>query len=96
MPFVGLLCIDFIAAAAGCLQDIRLLSAEIAAAVIKTAAADGHVCDEAAAAVAAGHVQLLDWVRGHMFTPTYSRCACTATEACTAGTILPLAACTPH
>ncbi|WIA28821.1 hypothetical protein OEZ86_011350 [Tetradesmus obliquus] len=57
------------------LEDIRLLSAEIAAAVIKTAAADGHVCDEAAAAVAAGHVQLLDWVRGHMFTPTYSSLA---------------------
>jgi hypothetical protein len=55
------------------MQDIRSLSAEIAAAVIKTAAADGHVCDEAAEQVAAGHEQLLDWVRSHMFTPTYSR-----------------------
>lgn len=57
------------------LQDIRSLSAEIAAAVIKTAAEDGHACEEAAEQVAAGHDQLLDWVRKHMFTPTYSRCA---------------------
>jgi malate dehydrogenase (oxaloacetate-decarboxylating) len=57
------------------LQDIRSLSAEIAAAVIKTAADEGHTCDEAAEQVAAGHEQLLEWVRKHMFTPTYSRYA---------------------
>lgn len=55
------------------LQDIRTLSAEMAAAVIKAAAAEGHVGEEAEKQVAAGHDQLLCWIRNHMFVPAYSR-----------------------
>lgn len=55
------------------MQDIRTLSVEMAAAVIKAAAAEGHVGEEAEKQLAAGHDQLLCWIRNQMFVPAYSR-----------------------
>jgi hypothetical protein len=57
------------------LQDIRDISARIATAVIETAAAEGHVGEEAAQRLAGGTGKLLEWVKRSMFDPRYASLA---------------------
>lgn len=52
------------------IKDIRAISAAVAAAVIKAAAADGHLERKGAAkALTQGDAELLRWVEGHMYSP---------------------------
>ena len=54
-------------------RDIRAVSATVAAAVIRAAAAEGHVRHEAAKKVleADDEEALRSWVMSRMFNPTY-------------------------
>lgn len=52
-------------------QAIRELSAAVAVAVIKAAAAEGHVRNEGALRrLKQGDARLLHWVQKHMYSPT--------------------------
>lgn len=62
------MCID----AAPSLQNIRDISARVAAEVMKAAAAEGHLGEEAAAHLAKGDAALVAWVRKAMFVPQYA------------------------
>eukprot|EP00879_Flechtneria_rotunda_P024431 GHRR01025900.1.p2 GENE.GHRR01025900.1~~GHRR01025900.1.p2 ORF type:complete len:104 (+),score=40.41 GHRR01025900.1:925-1236(+) len=55
------------------LQDIRALSAEIAAEVIKVAALEGHVGKVARRQLDKGPHYLLQWIKAKMFHPQYTR-----------------------
>jgi malic enzyme len=57
------------------LQDIRAITARIAAEVIKQAAAEGNADAEAMEVVAGSDARLVDWVRRHMWTPKYNSVA---------------------
>lgn len=51
-------------------QAIRDISAAVAVAVIKAAAADGHVREEGALRrLSQGDARLLHWVKRHMYSP---------------------------
>lgn len=54
------------------LQNIREISARVAAEVIKAAGEEGHLGDEAAAQLAKGDEALMAWVRKAMFVAQYA------------------------